>query len=83
MWRGIQPTERRLLLKELQEARDAQGKIPGWSAVVAVVLVVSSQYYLAAASLALGVVFEVVRQWKLSKTIRRLWRELRDPIDGS
>jgi len=84
MWHGIQPTERRLLFEQLEEARSARRQTPGWAAVVAVVLAVMfGHYYLAAGFLALGVVAEVVRQWRISRTIRGVWRALRDPMDGS
>jgi len=40
-------------------------------------------FYLAGAFLALAVVFEIVRQWRLSRRIQNLWRALQDPMDGS
>lgn len=92
VWHRFQPTERERLWEQLLEARDARRRPSGSlaifgtgpAALVALVLGVGfDNLYLAAAFLALAVSVEVLRQWTLSRTIRDLWRALRDPMDGS
>jgi hypothetical protein len=92
VWHRFQPTERELLWEQLLEAREARrrpsGSLvifgPGPAALVALILGVGfDNLYLAGAFLALAVTVEVVRQWMLSRTVRDLWRALRDPMDGS
>ena len=56
----------------------------GPAAVVAITLTaVFGRYYLAAAFLALAIVVEIGRQWKLAATVRWLWRALQETMDGS
>lgn len=92
IWHRFQPTERELLWEQLLEARDARRRPSGWASIFAVgpaavtalvLAVVFGSYHLAAGFLLLAVVVEVIRQWRLAKTIRDLWRALQDPMDGS
>ena len=83
----MRPTERDLIWSELLQARDARRRAGGGigqALLGAVVLMmVFGNLYLAAGAVVLGIGLEVVRQIRLAGTIRRLWRELRDPMDGS
>ena len=91
-WSPSLVKERKVLHRQLQEARDARLRPRGWAAIfgvgpaglVAVILAfVFRRPELAAAFLTLGIAVEVVRQWRLSRTIRAVLRALRDPMDGS
>lgn len=83
----LRPTERDLIWAELLEARDARRRASGWigkALLGAVVLMmVFGNFYLAAGALVVGIGLEIVRQVRVASTIRRLWRALRDPMDGS
>lgn len=91
-WSKSLSTERDSLERQLREARAARTRPKGWAkifgvgpaAVTGVVLtVVFKRPELAAVFLTLGIAVEIARQWKLSRTIRGLFKALEDPMDGS
>jgi hypothetical protein len=87
LWHRFHPSERELLWEELLEARVARRRTSGWVVKAllgsVVLMMVFGNFYLAAGALVVGIGVEVIRQVRLASTIRRLWRALRDPMDGS
>lgn len=81
------PAEREVLRSQLLEAQIARRRASPWigrGLLGAVVFtLVLRNPYLGAAALVVGMGAEIVRQWRLARTLRRLWRALRDPMDGS